>query len=67
MFKARGVARPAHRLFPAHALSRRTRCSVAIRAAAELIEGMLGADLLGFHTFGYLRHFRGTALHGCSG
>ena len=28
---------------------------------AELIEGMLGADLLGFHTFGYLRHFRSTA------
>ena len=23
---------------------------------------MLGADLLGFHTFGYLRHFRSTAL-----
>ena len=28
----------------------------------ELIEGMLGADLLGFHTFGYLRHFRSAAL-----
>ena len=27
----------------------------------ELIEGMLGADLLGFHTFGYLRHFRASA------
>ncbi len=27
----------------------------------ELIEGMLGADLLGFHTFGYLRHFRAAA------
>lgn len=24
----------------------------------ELIEGVLGADLVGFHTFGYLRHFR---------
>lgn len=24
----------------------------------ELIEGILGADLVGFHTFGYLRHFR---------
>jgi trehalose 6-phosphate synthase/phosphatase len=23
----------------------------------ELLEGMLGADLLGFHTFGYMRHF----------
>ncbi len=28
---------------------------------AELVEGMLGADLLGFHTFGYLRHFRSAA------
>lgn len=24
---------------------------------AELLRGMLGADLIGFHTFGYLRHF----------
>ena len=24
---------------------------------SELIAGMLGADLIGFHTFGYLRHF----------
>ncbi|MCB2379569.1 bifunctional alpha,alpha-trehalose-phosphate synthase (UDP-forming)/trehalose-phosphatase [Hymenobacter sp. BT635] len=23
----------------------------------ELLEGMLGADLLGFHTYGYMRHF----------
>lgn len=29
---------------------------------AELIEGVLGADLLGFHTFNYLRHFRSSAL-----
>ena len=28
----------------------------------ELVEGMLGADLLGFHTFGYLRHFRSAVL-----
>jgi len=28
----------------------------------ELVEGMLGADLIGFHTFGYLRHFRSTVL-----
>jgi len=27
-----------------------------------LIEGLLGADLIGFHTFGYLRHFRSTIL-----
>jgi trehalose 6-phosphate synthase/phosphatase len=28
----------------------------------ELLEGMLGANLIGFHTFGYLRHFRSTIL-----
>lgn len=27
-----------------------------------LLEGMLGADRIGFHTFGYLRHFRSTVL-----
>lgn len=27
-----------------------------------LIRGVLGADLIGFHTFGYLRHFRSSAL-----
>ncbi|MEM9021406.1 MAG: bifunctional alpha,alpha-trehalose-phosphate synthase (UDP-forming)/trehalose-phosphatase [Planctomycetota bacterium] len=27
-----------------------------------LIEGLLGADLIGFHTFGYLRHFRSSVL-----
>jgi trehalose 6-phosphate synthase/phosphatase len=28
----------------------------------ELVLGMLGADLVGFHTFGYMRHFRSSAL-----
>jgi len=28
----------------------------------ELVAGVLGADLVGFHTFGYLRHFRSTVL-----
>jgi trehalose 6-phosphate synthase/phosphatase len=28
----------------------------------ELLEGLLGADLIGFHTSGYLRHFRSTVL-----
>jgi trehalose 6-phosphate synthase/phosphatase len=27
-----------------------------------LLTGLLGADLIGFHTFGYLRHFRSTVL-----
>lgn len=27
-----------------------------------LLEGLLGADQVGFHTFGYLRHFRSTVL-----
>jgi trehalose 6-phosphate synthase/phosphatase len=29
----------------------------------ELIRGMLGADLIGFHTFGYLRHFLSAVSH----
>ena len=28
----------------------------------DLVAGLLGADLIGFHTFGYLRHFRSTVL-----
>lgn len=28
----------------------------------ELVAGMLGAGLIGFHTFGYMRHFRSTVL-----
>ncbi|RKH66832.1 bifunctional alpha,alpha-trehalose-phosphate synthase (UDP-forming)/trehalose-phosphatase [Corallococcus aberystwythensis] len=29
---------------------------------AELLEGLLGADLIGFHTVSYVRHFSGTLL-----
>jgi trehalose 6-phosphate synthase/phosphatase len=29
----------------------------------ELIRGMLGADLIGFHTFGYMRHFLSAVSH----
>ena len=29
----------------------------------DLLQGLLGADLIGFQTFGYLRHFRATVLH----
>ena len=29
----------------------------------ELLQGMLGADLLGFHTFSYQRHFVASLLH----
>ncbi|RZL02381.1 MAG: bifunctional alpha,alpha-trehalose-phosphate synthase (UDP-forming)/trehalose-phosphatase, partial [Hymenobacter sp.] len=29
----------------------------------ELLNGMLGADLIGFHTFGYLRHFLSAVSH----
>ena len=28
----------------------------------EILKGLLGADLIGFQTFGYLRHFRSTVL-----
>ena len=29
----------------------------------EILHGLLGADLLGFHTFAYLRHFVASLLH----
>jgi trehalose 6-phosphate synthase/phosphatase len=29
----------------------------------QLLRGMLGADLIGFHTFGYLRHFLSAVSH----
>jgi trehalose 6-phosphate synthase/phosphatase len=29
----------------------------------ELLDGVLGADLVGFHTFGYMRHFLTSLLH----
>ena len=29
---------------------------------SELLEGVIGADLVGFHTFGYMRHFRSSVL-----
>jgi trehalose 6-phosphate synthase/phosphatase len=28
----------------------------------QLVAGLLGADLIGFHTFGYMRHFRSAVL-----
>ena len=28
----------------------------------DLVQGLLGADQVGFHTFGYLRHFRSSVL-----
>jgi len=45
-----------HTPFPSYELF---RCSPN---RDELLEGLLGADLIGFHTFGYLRHFRSTVL-----
>lgn len=29
---------------------------------AELLRGVLGSDLVGFHTYGYMRHFRSSAM-----
>ncbi len=46
-----------HTPFPAYDIF---RCHPRRR---ELVAGMLGADLLGFHTFGYLRHFRSSAAN----
>lgn len=45
-----------HTPFPSYELF---RCSPN---REELLEGLLGANLIGFHTFSYLRHFRSTVL-----
>lgn len=29
---------------------------------SELLEGLLGADLIGFHTYGYMRHFKSSVI-----
>jgi trehalose 6-phosphate synthase/phosphatase len=29
----------------------------------DILQGLLGADLIGFHTFGYMRHFMTSLLH----
>ena len=34
----------------------------ALPERAHLLNGLLGADLIGFHTFNYLRHFRSSIL-----
>ncbi|MDF7815779.1 bifunctional alpha,alpha-trehalose-phosphate synthase (UDP-forming)/trehalose-phosphatase [Hymenobacter sp. YC55] len=31
--------------------------------ATELVQGMIGADLIGFHTYGYMRHFLSAVSH----
>jgi trehalose 6-phosphate synthase/phosphatase len=45
-----------HTPFPSYELF---RCSPN---REKLLEGLLGANLIGFHTFSYLRHFRSTVL-----
>ncbi len=29
---------------------------------SELLQGLLGADLIGFHTYGYMRHFKSSVI-----
>ena len=41
---------------------RRPRSSACCPAASELLEGLLGADLIGFHTASYMRHFASSVL-----
>jgi trehalose 6-phosphate synthase/phosphatase len=45
-----------HTPFPSYELFR------CIPHRDELVAGLLGADLVGFHTFGYMRHFRSSVL-----
>ena len=46
-----------HIPFPSHELMR------VLPWRNELLLGMLGADLIGFHTFGYMRHFLSSVAH----
>jgi trehalose 6-phosphate synthase/phosphatase len=46
-----------HIPFPSYELMR------VLPWSARLLEGMLGADLIGFHTFGYQRHFISAVSH----
>jgi len=46
-----------HIPFPSHELIR------VLPWRTELLNGMLGADLIGFHTFGYMRHFLSAVSH----
>ena len=45
-----------HTPFPSYELFR------CLPHREDLLQGLLGADQIGFHTFGYLRHFRSTVL-----
>jgi len=45
-----------HTPFPSYEVFR------AIPEREALLEGLLGSDLVGFHTFGYVRHFRSCLL-----
>ena len=45
-----------HVPFPSHEVFR------VLPEREALLTGLLGADLIGFHTFGYLRHFRSALL-----
>jgi len=47
-----------HVPFPSHEVFR------VLPEREQLLDGLLGADLIGFHTFGYLRHFRSALLRG---
>ncbi len=48
-----------HIPFPSHELFRLLPCR------QELLEGLLGADLVGFHTWSYARHFLSSVLRLC--
>ena len=45
-----------HTPFPSYEIFR------CLPGREQLVAGVLGADLIGFHTFGYMRHFRSCVL-----
>eukprot|EP00929_Paragymnodinium_shiwhaense_P071398 TRINITY_DN36302_c0_g1_i1.p1 TRINITY_DN36302_c0_g1~~TRINITY_DN36302_c0_g1_i1.p1 ORF type:complete len:1049 (-),score=290.51 TRINITY_DN36302_c0_g1_i1:65-3211(-) len=48
-----------HTPFPPHEVI------CALPQCEEIVEGLLGADLIGFHTYSYLRHFRSCVVRVC--
>ncbi|MEZ5299063.1 MAG: trehalose-6-phosphate synthase [Verrucomicrobiales bacterium] len=48
--------------FPAHAVPQQRHRARAAGAGGDPWGGLLGADLIGFHTYNYLRHFRSALL-----
>ena len=54
---ARAAHRPADRVLPAHPVPARASCSPSCPGGGEILEGLLGADLVGFQLSGAAQNF----------